>query len=406
MFGAGVDSPLDEVLGSIRSVVAGVELDVLEPQEAARVVEQCAEAERLLAALRVLATATLPDKALWRREGFRSAAAWMASKTGTAVGTAIATMEMADRLGDLPLVAAAFRAGWLSEAQAREIAEVASEVPDAQERLVEAAGKLTLRSLQEECRRVEAAAIVDEDDRHRRVHRSRCVRWWIDRHGVGRLSARLTPDDLARLAGEVDRRAAEMVADAIRGGWFEGRDAHRADALVDLARPDSAAPAGPDSMIHVVVDYDALMRGHTVAGEQCEIPGIGPIPVTLARQLSEDAILKVLLTKGVDVVAVAHRGYTIPAHLRTALDIRDPKCIVPRCDVRRNLERDHRNTFGRTRVTKLEDLAHLCKWHHHQKTFSGYTYRGGPGNWEWIPPENQDEDLSALRKIITRARRC
>ena len=190
------------------------------------------------------------------------------------------------------------------------------------------------------------------------------------------------------------------------GRWFESREAHRVDALVDLARPDSAGPAGPATMIHVVVDYEALMRGHTVAGERCEIPGFGPIPVTLARQMSEDAILKVLLTKGVDVVAVAHAGYTVPAHLRSALDVRDPKCIVPRCDVRRNLERDHRNTFGRTRVTKLEDLAHLCKWHHYMKTFLGYTYRGGPGKWEWIPPEHRDQDLSALRKVITGVRRC
>ncbi len=171
MFDVGVEGPLDAVLVSIRSLVAGVDLDGLEPLDAALVVERCAEAERLLAALRVLATATLADKALWRREGFRSAAAWMASKTGTAVGTAIATLDMADQLGDLPVVAAAFRAGRLSEAQAREIAGAASEVPDAQEQLVEAAGKLTLRSLQEECRRVEAAAIIDDDDRHRRVHR-------------------------------------------------------------------------------------------------------------------------------------------------------------------------------------------------------------------------------------------
>src|SRR4051812_38426959 len=119
MFDAGVGSQLGEVLVSIRSAVAGFEVDGLEAPEAAQVVEQCAEAERLLAALRVSATATLADKALWRREGFRSAAAWMASKTGTAVGTAIATMEMADRLGELPVVAEAFRSGLLSEAQAR-----------------------------------------------------------------------------------------------------------------------------------------------------------------------------------------------------------------------------------------------------------------------------------------------
>jgi hypothetical protein len=405
MFDAGVDEPLGEVLASIRSLVAGFEVDGLAAHEAAQVVAQCAEAERLLAALRVLAAATLEDKALWRREGFRSAGHWMAAKTGS-VGPAIASLEMAGWLADLPVVAEAFLAGRLSEAQAREIAAVAHEVPGVEDQLVAAAEKLTLRSLQEECHRVEAAAAVDEDDRYRRVHRSRTVRSWVDRHGVGHLSARLTPDELARLMTEVDRRCDDMVEDAIRGRWFEGREAHRADALVDLARPDSSVPAGPATMVHVMVDYDALMRGHTVTGEKCEIAGIGPIPVTLARQMSEDAILKVLLTKGVDVTAVAHAGYTIPAHLRSALDARDRTCIVPGCNRERHLEYDHRNAYGRARVTKLEDLGRLCKWHHYQKTFLGYTYRGGPGAWEWIPPEGLDVDLTPLRKIITSARRC
>ena len=57
-------------------------------------------------------------------------------------------------------------------------------------------------------------------------------------------------------------------------------------------------------------------------------------------------------------------------------------------------------------MTKLEDLAHLCPFHHYLKTFCGYTYRGGPGTWEWIPPEDRDEDLSDLSKIITSVRRC
>jgi len=142
------------------------------------------------------------------------------------------------------------------------------------------------------------------------------------------------------------------------------------------------------------------------SGEQCEIPGIGPIPVSVARRMSEDSILTIILTKGVDVIGVAHGGRTVPAHLRSALEVRDPKCIVPRCDVRRNLEIDHRNTFGRTQVTKLDDLAHLCRWHHYQKTCLGYTYRGGPGTWQWIPPPDRDQDLSPLRRIITSARRC
>jgi uncharacterized protein YbjQ (UPF0145 family) len=404
MFDAGVEAPLEELLVSLRRMVGEVDVERLDATSAARIVEQCAEGERLLAALRVLTAATLEDKALWRREGFRSAAAWMASKTGTPVGAAIASLEMVGQLDNLPAIAAAFRAGLLSEAQAREIAETASAVPEAEEQLLEAAGKLSLRSLQEECRRIEAAAIVDEDDRYRRVHRSRHVRSWVDRHGVARMSQRTTPDELGRLMAEVDRRCNEIVDDAIRGGWFEGIEAHRADALVDLARP--ARAFGPDTMVHIVVDYEALMRGHTVTGEQCEIPGIGPIPVTLARQMSEDAFLKLILMNGVDVVGVAHGGKNIPAHLRSALEIRDRECIVPRCNVRRNLHIDHRDTFGRTQVTRLEDLARLCRWHHHMKTFYGYTYRGGPGQWEWLPPEDRDQDLTPLRKVITNVRRC
>ena len=49
-------------MGSIRSVVAGAEVGGLDAVSAARLVEECAEAERLLAALRVLATASLQDK--------------------------------------------------------------------------------------------------------------------------------------------------------------------------------------------------------------------------------------------------------------------------------------------------------------------------------------------------------
>lgn len=153
------------------------------------------------------------------------------------------------------------------------------------------------------------------------MHKQRRTRGWV-RKGVGRFSATMTPDELARFMAGLDARTNDIVADGIRGGWFQSREAHSVDALIDLARPDSAPPAGPDTMVHVVVDYDALVRGHTVTGETCEIPGVGPIPVSVARYMSEDAILKVLITKGVDVVTVAHAGYTIPAHLRSALDVR------------------------------------------------------------------------------------
>jgi hypothetical protein len=271
---AGVDGPLGELLGLVRSVVSGIDVDGLDVPDAVRVVEECAEAERLLAALRVVVTAALENKAAWRREGYRSVAAWMAAKTGTAVGPAIATLEMAKLLSDLPVLAAAFRGGLLSEAQAKEIAEVASEVRDAEEQLVEAAGNLTLRGLREECQRVEAAASIDEEERHRRVHRRRHTRSWV-RRGVGYFRAEMTPDELARLLAELDARTNDIVADAIRGRWFESREAHSVDALLDLVGPGGARSAAPNTVVHVVVDYEALVRGHTCPARPARYPGWG-----------------------------------------------------------------------------------------------------------------------------------
>jgi hypothetical protein len=205
-----------------------------------------------------------------------------------------------------------------------------------------------------------------------------------------RLSARLAPDEGARLLAEVDARRDDIIVDAWRGRWYENPDAHRADALVDLARTARGGgdAGGPQAMVHVWVDYEALMRGYTLAGERCEIPGLGPIPVELARRMADDCILKVIVTKGVEITAVAHGGRTIPAHLHTALECRDPKCIVPHCNMRRGLEIDHRDPWAATRDTSLENLARLCRWHHYQKSHLGFRYRGGPGTWEWIPPDD------------------
>src|SRR5581483_8535561 len=233
MVTAGVDCPLGDLLPLVRAMVPGVDVGELDAPEAARLVEECAEAERIFAALRVVAAATLKNKTVWRREGFPSLGAWMASKAGTAVGPANASLEMADRLEGLPALEAAFRQGRLSEVQACEIAEVASEVPSAEEPLVEAAGKLTLKGLREECQRVEAAALLDEDERHRRVRKQRRTRAWT-RKGLGHLSFVMSPEELARTMATLDARTNEVVVEALQGGWFESRDAHSVDAFLDL----------------------------------------------------------------------------------------------------------------------------------------------------------------------------
>ena len=385
MFDNGVD-----VLGRLRSLVGELDVKALDPEAAAELVEFFVEVEHLAAAGRVLPTQAVARGDVWFREGFRSAAAWMADRSGVTTGSAIAAMKMAEELAALPLLAEAFRAGRLSEAQAREIVDVAAEVPEAQEELLEAAGKLPLAGLREQCRRVRATLVEDEAERHRRIHRGRYVRAWVDRDGAMRLSVRCAPDEGAAALAAIDARRDEIILEAWKGRFYENPEAHRADALIDLvcgAAAGGGEGSAPRATVHVVVDYEALVRGYPVGGERCEVPGLGPLPVALVRRMLDDCILKVLVTKGVEITAVAHGGRTVPAHLRTALAVRDPKCIVPHCQVRRGLQEDHREPWSATRDTSLENMARLCRWHHYQKTFLGYRYRGGPGTWQWIPPD-------------------
>ena len=122
----------------------------------------------------------------------------------------------------------------------------------------------------------------------------------------------------------------------------------------------------------------------------CEIPGVGPVPLATARKLLGDAFLKLVITNGVDVQSVCHAGRHVSAFTETALQERDPVCVVPGCDAASFLERDHwKETFAEGGPTDLPNLCRICSRHHHLKHTKGFTLRGGPGRWEWIAPADR-----------------
>jgi len=276
------------------------------------------------------------------------------------------------------------------------VAAAAAVSPESEAEPLEAARTCTVAEVKERCRRVRATAGADEGEAYDRIRRGRYLRSWTDPEGALRLEARLTPDGgatvLAGLAPHQDR----MFSEARKEGRREPREAYAADALVALAQAGSGSgsgsgsASGPRAMVHVRVDHSALLRGHAEPGEVCDIPGIGPIPAGVARSLASDSILKVLLTDGADIKAVVHYGRTIPARIRTALEARDPVCVVPGCDVRVGLEIDHIVPFKEDGPTSLDNLARLCSWDHHLKTNCGYRLGGGPGAWTWSGPDPPD----------------
>jgi uncharacterized protein DUF222 len=390
---------LHRLLTALRGASSDVDYRVLRGEDAAQLVQIFTEVERIAAAGRTLAARRVEESKVWQRDGHRTPAGWVAATMGTSLGQAIGVLETGRQLEGLPRTREAFREGRLSEAQAREVSSAATIDPRSERELLDAARTQTVKALQEECRRVRAAAISDELEAHERIRRGRYFRHWIERDGAVRFDARLTPDAGAAVIAAVDSRQERIFASALRAGRREASSAYAADALEELARSSgSDRSAGPRAMVHVLVDHAALRKGRASSGQRCEIPGVGRIPAATARALAGDAIIKAILTKGSDVQKVVHLGRTIPVRLRTALEVRDPVCVVPACDVRNNLEIDHyRIPWVDGGKTEMKNLARLCHWHHHLKTHCGYRLDGGPGGWIWQTPDDREGSNGGAR---------
>ena len=131
----------------------------------------------------------------------------------------------------------------------------------------------------------------------------------------------------------------------------------------------------------------ALRREHVRPGETCEIPGVGPVPVATATKALSDAFVKLFVTDGVDVQSVCHVGRTVPAHVQSALEERDPTCVVSGCEMANGLENHHWGVpYAECGTSTLGGLARICSWHHDLVTYDGHELTGGPGKWELQPP--------------------
>jgi hypothetical protein len=387
---------LRTVSRDLRSALADFDPELLSGPDAARALGYFSEIEKLAAGGKLLSARRVESSNVWRGKGHRSAAAHVAEATGTGLGPAITTLQAARQLNSLPVTEEAMRDGRLSESQVKEIAGAAILQPDAEKELVRTAEKQPLTLLKLRCRRVRAVG-QDQEATYEAIHKGRYLRNWTDGDGAVRFDARLTPDQGARLAAVVKVEADRLAEQGRRIG------AIAADALVRLACGDArqepagtggagGAPASPRAIIHVRVDHGALVRGSLEPGEVCEIPGVGPLPVAVARRLAVDSILDILVTDGTDVTAVAHGGRTIPASLRRALAERDPVCVVPGCDVAEGLEIDHVAPFAQGGEASMGNLVRLCHWHHYLKTHQHYRLVPVGDGWTWEPPARSGDD--------------
>jgi len=433
---------LREVVGELAEIVAALEPDTYSGSDAAQLASLFEQAERLSAAGKALAARRAADCGEWSRQGARSAEQWLAGLWGTEQSSAQATLDTARAAGTDPRLDEALRTGEVSAAQAGHIARATAGDPEATERLVHSAKTRSLKGFMADCRQVanRASSAEDDQERARRLRQGRYLRTWSEQDGSGRIDGRFDPLSFAELKACLVPFETQAFDAARAEGRRETFDAYRADALVDMARAATSAlvppghtapatttpadqtnpatttpadePAGRPSFANspppsenprsaqtgtrrgrrlrveviAVIDIAALARGYTQGEERCYIEGVGPVPVSVVKDMAANACLAAVLTNGVDIRSVVHLGRHPTRLQKTALRVRDPHCVVPGCDVTENLQVDHCPEWEKTRHTTLDELARECAFHHRQRTYDGAALGGTPGDWKWIPP--------------------
>ena len=200
-------------------------------------------------AARTLVTARATEAREWEKEGHRSPAGWVAEKIGSGFGEGTSLVETSERLVSLPETTEALRRGELSSAQVREITATAIRNPQTEKDLLAAAKSQGLKGLKEECLRVKARATSEMDARakYEEIRKNRSLHMWTDQDGVGRLDARLAPDDFARVFAAIGAEANLVFKEARKSGQRESGAAYAADALVALVTGTSLPPENTPS---------------------------------------------------------------------------------------------------------------------------------------------------------------
>ena len=223
--------------------------DALLPAQATGLLPVAARGESILATIKALAMVRVDDTAAWKHAGFRSAADYAASKTGTTRSAAKSALDTARKARDLPDTDAAMRDGNLTAAQAREVADAATADPDAEADLLRSARDDAFASFRDKARRARAAADPDPEARTRRIHRERSLRHWTDPEGVFNAVLRTTPQAGARLLAGLEPHRRAVFNHARQQGRREPPEAYLADALDHLATT-AAAPGTDHASAH------------------------------------------------------------------------------------------------------------------------------------------------------------
>lgn len=318
---------------------------------------------------------------LWRVDGCRDMAEWVAGRFGISNWQAHRWVAAAHALEELPATAEAFARGELNVEKVVELTRYAT--PETEMRLIKWAKRVRPATIRREADLANSPTCEETAE----ADNQRYLRYWWDIHGMaleieGRLPAHegaqfmKAVDDLARKLPTLPTETEEECLEPLDSDEAEERyghltfepgpgpvssiDARRADALALLAGGFLSGKENSDrSGVVVHVDLRALQEDGGCIVEN------GPIVHSeIARRLRCDGKYEVFAEDGSRTIGY-DRPVPTPAWLRRQVFHRDGGCCTfPGCDMKRFLHAHHIWQRGDLGPTKLDNLITACSFHH------------------------------------------
>ena len=208
------------------------------------IMEEAAETSRHMAALAgriVLLAGELDRRQGWRAEGATSLEAWIVERCGVSLPTARAWAHVAERLFDLPHLAAGLSEGELSFDKVRAVVDTAT--PETDRELRERARQCSVHQLAQLSRSLKGASSASAQTEYE----ARSVRF---NDTFRTVTAQLPVESYAEVRTSLEARAKEMPSDG-ETRW----DQRVCDAFLEIVR--SPSPQGSNNS-HVIVAHVPL----------------------------------------------------------------------------------------------------------------------------------------------------
>ncbi len=390
---------LAELRQAATALAAHFDPALVAPGQLAQVLRDAGAIEKMMAAVASLTAARMAASGS-ATTAARQAVRELAHASGTSLFEANKALEAGKQLAGQPDVAAAALAGELSRPQLALVAGAVAVNAGAAPQLLGLARTGSLQELADQSARARAAG-QDLEARRKAVHLARSLRSYTDASGTWHLHAQGPLQQGAQVMAALTPFADKAFQAARKEGRRERPEAYAFDGLVGLATSGGSGPS--KSQVLWRVDLATMVRGYPVDDEVCEIAGFGPVSRQAVIDLLEcgDPFLKAVVTKGKDVVSVAHLGRRPNAHQQSALDWMFPICAAEGCGTRAAyLETDHRVDWAKSRVTVLGLLDRLCKFHHRLKTYDGWALVHGRGKRAFVPPGDPRHPRRAAKESV------